>query len=69
MTPLKSAIVAFVITLVGVLGSAFLFADIHGPGSYQRGQMLGSGAVRLSFAVALVVFFVVRIFKGPARPD
>ena len=69
MTPLKSAIVAFFITLIGVLATGFMFADTKGPGSYERGQMLGSGAVRLSFTVALIVFVVVRIFKGPTRSD
>ena len=69
MTPLKSAIVAFVVTFAGVLGFGFMMADTQGPGSYERGQMLGSGAVRLSFVVALIVFGLVRFFQGPTRQD
>lgn len=69
MTPFKAAIVAFIITLVGVLGFGYMLADKSSPGAFERGQMLGSGAMRLSLTVAIIVFIVVRLVKGPARDE
>jgi hypothetical protein len=69
MTPLKAGIAAFVVTFVAVIGFAFMAADTHGPGAYERGRLLGAGAVQFSFVVALVVSGLVRLVRGPTQKD